>query len=145
MSNLPAITSGQKAYVDTNIFIYYIETDGPAKTRIMEFFTAAKIADTRLVTSEITLAECMLQPARNKNRALIEKYELLLEDDENVELVPLSGAVTKLAALKAGDFGLKLIDSIHLVSAFQSGCDFFLTNDDSFKSSPSLQVIHIAR
>ena len=75
---------------------------------------------------------------------MVQKYELLLEDSSLIEMVPLAGGLIKKAALSAGDFGLKLIDTIHFISAFAGDCDFFLTNDDAFKSSLDLTVIQIA-
>jgi predicted nucleic acid-binding protein len=93
MNELDTLTANSRIYVDTNIFIYFIETDGLHQQEVLAAFETADTSGARLVTSEITLAECIYQPARDNNAALIQKYELLLEDSANVETVPLAGGL----------------------------------------------------
>lgn len=127
-------------YVDTNIWIYFLEGHPDFAPRVRALFLAAQSSRARLCTSEITLAECLLKPARQQDMKKIEAYETLFRDAA-VEMLPLDGGLARRAALAGGALGLKLIDAIHYVSAREAGCRHFLTGDGRFKSTPSMTVV----
>jgi predicted nucleic acid-binding protein len=143
MAESPALTipAGATVYIDTNIFIYFIEATPGFFAKVRNLFLHIRDAGARIVTSEMTVAECVYKPARDGNQKHLRIYEALLEKSGDVGLIPLTGAVTKRAALIVGKLGLKLIDAIHYLSALEAGCTVFVTSDAAFKSGPNMQVV----
>jgi predicted nucleic acid-binding protein len=88
-----------------------------------------------LFTSEITVTECLVGAYKKKNTALIEKYEAFFKSvSEAVNIVPVDSHILWEVPKLAGDSNLKLVDSIHVMSAVFCGCDGFLTNDKAIGS-----------
>ncbi len=131
-------------YVDSNIFIYFVEGEDRLFAKANAFFAHIDIVGARLATSEMTLAECLYKPNFDQNALLIETYENLLESNDEVLKIELSGRLAKQAAIIGGRIGLKLMDAIHYVSALESGCDFLVTADTQFRSGPALTVLGIS-
>jgi predicted nucleic acid-binding protein len=143
MTEVPDLTSGSKVYVDSNMFIYLFEKkEGFAEHVVLRFSEVEKLGG-RLLTSELTVAECCYKPAGDGNALLLSTYEEFFEQSGEVELVSLSGSVVKRAALVGASLGLKLLDAIHYVSALDAGCTHFLTGDKAFKSSAGLRVVQL--
>jgi predicted nucleic acid-binding protein len=97
-----------------------------------------------IVTSELTLAECIFLPARVGDEKLVALYQNLLGKSGDIEMLLLSGAIVERAALAGGAIGLKLMDAIHSISAIEAGCHFFVTGDSAFRSGPSVSDSKVA-
>jgi predicted nucleic acid-binding protein len=134
--------SAARIYVDTNIWIYYLEAHPELWEAVDEIFAAADLAGATLFTSEITIAECLVKPARLGDEATVKLYQTFF-DEGGVVLTRLDGALARRAAISSGPLGLKLIDSIHYVSAREAGCTHMLTRDGRFKSDGELTVIGV--
>ena len=130
-------------YLDTNVLIYWIERPGPIADSVQSLLLELTANGARLVTSELTLAECLYKPARDGNRLLSDLYERALVDGGDIALLRLDGPVVVRAAKAGGALGLKLLDAIHFVSAMEAGAQIFLTADHAFQSTDDLQVIHV--
>ncbi len=133
---------GSRLYVDTNIWIYYIEANASFVQKVHDLFVSVEATASTLVTNEITVAECLYKPFTDDNLAAVQAYDRLFGSGE-IALVPLDGPLARQAALHGGKLGLKLIDAIHYVSALTSGCDHFITSDVRFRSCPILRVMTI--
>lgn len=129
-----------RIYVDTNIWIYYVEANPAFLPKVVAAFVKANDAQARLVTSELAIAECLLRPARQDDRTLVALYERFFAEGD-IEIVGLDGALARRAALSGGPLGLKLIDAIHYLSAREGNCGYFLTGDGRFKSGAGMTVI----
>jgi predicted nucleic acid-binding protein len=127
-------------YLDSNALIYAVEgvpgTAGPAKKLI------AFLRDRRgsMFTSEIALAEVWAPSKRQgawplpaKKRAYLD----LLLWSSAVTLVPVARNILIRTADLRKMMPLKLPDAVHLVSAIESNCRFFVTGDSDFKKMPS--------
>ena len=137
------IASSSVVYIDTNIFVYFVEATPNFFQQVKELFEHVATTGARLVTSEITLAECIYRPSQDHDAPLASVYEMLFEQSGEIDLVPLDGAIAKRAAAVGGSLGLKLIDAIHYMSALEAGCDFFVTSDSAFKSGPKMEVLRL--
>jgi predicted nucleic acid-binding protein len=138
------ISSASRVYVDSNIFIYFVELNPEYFVKAQELFNHIDVVGARLFTNEYTLAECIYQPSRDSNFSLVTKYESLFEKEGEVQLLSLDGALAKRASFAGGKLGLKLADAIHYISALEAGCDFFVTADTAFKSGPAMKVLRLA-
>ncbi len=135
-----SVGPGSAVYVDANIFIYFIEGNPLFVEPARAFLSQMDNVGARVITNEITIAECLHRPARGGNLEAIKAYERLFGGDE-IELIALDGALAKRAAMLGGALRLKLIDAIHYLSAMERGCEFFVTNDAQFRSGPKLRVL----
>jgi predicted nucleic acid-binding protein len=138
------ISEESRDYVDTNIFVYFLESLPGFFDAARSFFAHSDAVGARLFTSEFTLAEWLYQPSRDNDLPLVSEHELLIEQSGDVELIALDGALARRAARRGGKFGLKLADAIHFVSALEAGGDFFVTADTAFKSGPAMKVLRLA-
>ena len=138
------LTASSVVYIDTNIFIYFVEATPKFHLKALAIFEHIARLGATIKTSEITLAECLYHPAQTGNTKLISIYEALFENSGGIELIALSGELAKRAAIKGGLLGLKLVDAIHYISALEAGCDYFITSDARFRSGPKLKVILIS-
>ena len=115
MTDLTDLVTGGKVYIDSNMFIYQFEKlEGFAGRAAMRFSDVEKQGG-RLLTSELTIAECCYKPADDGNALLLSAYQEFFEQSGEVELVLLSGSVVKRAALIGASMGLKLLDAIHYI------------------------------
>jgi predicted nucleic acid-binding protein len=138
------IVKGSLVYLDSNIFIYFIETAPGFHPLVKDVFAHVASVGAIVLTNELTLAECIYQPSRDEDQELVLLYEGLLEKSGDVGLLELDGALVKRAALNGGALGLKLFDAIHFVSALEAGCHIFVTADAAFKSGPAMKVLRLA-
>jgi predicted nucleic acid-binding protein len=124
-----------RLYLDTNIFIYFMEENAHFADRVARVFELCEAYNIELFTSEITVTECLVGAYKKKNTALIEKYEAFFKSvSEAVNIVPVDSHILWEVPKLAGDSNLKLVDSIHVMSAVFCGCDGFLTNDKAIGS-----------
>lgn len=128
-------------YLDTNFFIKAVEgtkeTAAPAK-KLIEILRQrpAGVA----VTSEITFAE-VLAPSRRADAlspAIKRRVYLdLLLWSKFIGLIPVSRSILIETANLRVAAPLKLPDAVHLTSAIQSGCRFFVSTDKDFSRLPA--------
>ena len=131
-----------RIYVDTNIWIYFLEGHPTFAPKVRALFVAADTSSCLLSTSEMTIAECLVKPARDGDGRKIAAYDALFGNGA-IEILPLDGALARRAAICSGALGLKLLDAIHYVSAREAECRYFLTADGRFKSGAEMTVIGI--
>ena len=81
------IAGASVVYIDTNIFVYFVEAAPDFFEKVKELFEHVAAAGARLVTSEITLAECIYRPSQENDAALVSVYEMLFEQSGEVDLV----------------------------------------------------------
>jgi predicted nucleic acid-binding protein len=138
-----AISSARRIYLDANIVIYFFE--GAEETRIpaRRLFTYANDYDIRLVTSEVTIGECLFGVYKKQRLELGPKYSALFDDADAIELIPVERETFAQAAEIGAPNNLKFVDAIHVATALAEGCNVFVTNDQGIKSTPDLTVVYL--
>jgi predicted nucleic acid-binding protein len=116
-------------YIDTNIFISMIECEDPFSSSLRDFFTSLESNNQVLVTSELTLAECLIGAFKKSSDELVNIYTTLLQESDILQIVPVSRDILKSAALYSAKNNIKLPDSIHIVTAIGTDCTVFFSND----------------
>jgi len=143
MSKAPAIRAS-RAYFDTNSIIYFIETPAEPQAKVAELWYGLIEQNASLVTSEITVAECLYGAFKRQSPLLDSSYHRLFFEEGAFDLHFL-GLDTPIEAARLGaDLGLKLIDAVHFQAATAKKCDIFVTNDRRFRSSHGVRVIQIS-
>lgn len=127
-------------YLDTNVFVHAVEgtAEAAAPARDLIAFLRERPAGCA-VTSEITFAEVLAPPIRHdalkldiKRRAYLD----LLLWSKFITLVPVSREILIDTADLRVVTRLKLPDAIHLRSAIQARCRFFVSDDRDFARMP---------
>lgn len=134
-------SSARKIYLDTNIFIYFIEDRGRYGEAAADLMT--QLADRGIphISSQMAYAESLHGAVRQGNAALAEVYRELFHDPASAFLRPVTKDILESAASLAAELGMKLIDAIHVAMALAEDCDTFLTNDNGIRTPGSMSKI----
>jgi predicted nucleic acid-binding protein len=133
-------TLGRRFYLDANFFIYVLEESEPWAEAARRILIALDRAECEAVTSELSLAECLVKPLELGHTDIAEAYLDFLRDRPFLTVVPVSREVLIEAARLRAHSRIKLPDAIHGATALQGGCASFLTNDDRL-SIPGMRMI----
>lgn len=133
------IPSSAVVYVDTAIVIYSVEFNPDYWQLLQPLWAKLQANEITIVSSELTLMECLVVPLRNGNTLLIDTYEQLLSSQ--VSLVPISQTILKNAAQLRATTSLRTPDAIHAATSLSEGCTLFLTNDSGFRNVLNLSVV----
>lgn len=137
-------TVGQKPYLDANLFIYALENLQPWSSLANGIFRALEAGEFSAVTSELTIAECLVKPMKLGRNDLVQAYLGFMRDRPFLELVPIDRDILLEAARRRADSSLTLPDAIHVATSFQSGCDSFLSNDKRLATVPGLTTLPLS-
>jgi predicted nucleic acid-binding protein len=140
MGSLADLT-GQRVYLDANVFIYALENLPPCNQAAAAILRAIEEGALAGVTSELTLAECLVKPLQTGNDESVQVYEQSIRPRQHLTVVPVSREVLIGAARIRAGSAAKLADAIHLATDRAQGCDVFLTNDQRLRSLPSLNCL----
>lgn len=136
--------NGDHVYLDSNIVITMLEYTAPLNRAQKRFIDALETGQVTGVSSQLTLAECLVKPMRESNEQAIEAVLQFLEDQEYVELLPVSRDILVKAAGLRAVAGTKLPDAIHLASAVVAGCQAFLSDDKGIRMPASMARVGFA-
>ncbi|MDX8440308.1 type II toxin-antitoxin system VapC family toxin [Mesorhizobium australafricanum] len=129
-----------RLYVDTNIFIYAFENNDALARKLLQLVSLNEGRKQPFIaTSEIVLAELMVDPLKKGNASLIELYDNISIGNAFISI----GTVTReilwhAAQLRSKFVSLRLPDAIHLSTAMHFGCAQFLTADVRLKGAYSV-------
>ena len=132
-------TLGRKLYLDANFFIYVLEGSEPWAKPARSVSQALDRGECSAVTSELSLAECLVKPMASGRTEFIETYLAMFRDHRSLSLVPITRDLLIDAARLRALSRIKLPDAIHAATALRSGCASFLTNDDRL-SIPGIRM-----
>ena len=122
----------ERLYVDANIFIRLFEGNDELATALAALFLTENAfgSEPFLATSELTLAEVLVTPYREKNDRLIRVYDNWTVSNSYLEVGPIDRQVLWYAALARAKYrSLRLPDAIHLSTAMGMRCSHFLSAD----------------
>jgi predicted nucleic acid-binding protein len=131
---------GDKVYLDTNFFIYVLEEVEPWVGLAKRILAALDEGTCSGVTSELSLAECLVKPLELGQADIVQTYQMFLQERRFFSVVPVSRELLVGAARLRSISRIKLPDAIHAATALHLGCTSFLTNDDRLKI-PSIRVL----
>jgi predicted nucleic acid-binding protein len=136
-----ALKGIQRLGVDTAPYIYYVENHPTYANKVDAIFQVVEAQSIEIKTSAITLTETLMKPIQASDQPLIDTYHELLTETDYVELVSITPELAEKAAHLRARYNLRTPDALHLVTAIESGCDAFLTNDLGLKRVTELRVL----
>jgi predicted nucleic acid-binding protein len=134
------VATGPLYYLDTNVLIAAVEGTGRISDSQLKFFADIDTGTIKALTSELSLAECLVKPFADKNADLIEAFLLFLDGRPNFPLVPVIREVLVEAARLRSEMNLRLPDAIHIATAQMTGSTVFMTNDRGIKVPSGMRV-----
>lgn len=117
-----------KVFLDTNIFIYFIEDEGRLGRLAFELFEKLSMRRDEVLTSALTLGEILAQPVAAERPDLVHRYEAAL-NSTGVRLLSFDRAAAREYARVRKDRSIRAPDALQLSVAANAGCDLFVTND----------------
>lgn len=124
-----------RLYLDTNIFIALGEGTDAISALLFDLIARQMPEERFLFTSELSLAELLVHPYRERNEELISLYDNWITSGGWLTAGPVNRSVLLSAALIRAQYGsIKLPDAIHLSTAIGFECTHFLTADKRLPS-----------
>jgi predicted nucleic acid-binding protein len=131
-------------FLDTCIFIYFIEEDSRYIKSVSKIFQSISDGHLTAVTSGITLLETLVVPLRVNDKTIAKRYEQFLCNSKGLTMVNLDRDLLKYASYLRAHFNVKTPDALQMAAAQQQNCNVFLTNDRRLPSISGLQVTQLS-
>jgi predicted nucleic acid-binding protein len=130
-------------FLDTAPIIYYVENNPRYFPIVEPLFSRIDKGLLNVVTSPITLAECLIFPYKTHSLLLEKIFYELITQGENTLFIPTNEIIAKQAAQLRSQYNLSLTDALQIASAIIAKCDGFLTNDLDLKRVQEINIIVI--
>jgi predicted nucleic acid-binding protein len=134
------VATHPRYYLDTNIVISVVEAAGRLGETQIQFVSGVDGAAIEALTSELTLAECLVKPFADRNVTVVEAYLLFLNGRRNFPVLPIDRHILTVAARLRTELGVKLPDAIHIATAQSAACTVFLTNDRGIRLPEGMKL-----
>jgi predicted nucleic acid-binding protein len=134
---------GQRAYFDSNIFIYLMEGFAGFEDVLADIRQSILNREADVLSSELSLCEVLVAPFRASNAELAKTYRNFLETSGAFQLVPTSREIYVSASFLRAEARLKTADAIHVATAVQAGCTVFVSNDLDIRLPKGLRHIKL--
>lgn len=134
---------GKRVYIDTNIFVYFLEQHERYFDTVVPFFQLFDDGLSLAYTGDAVVAETLYKPYRMDDVVRVSEFKSFFGNDEFITVLPHTTKIFELAAELSPKRGMKLIDALHYATAVIAGCTFILTNDAGFTSSGEVEVIYL--
>lgn len=129
--------------LDTMCFIYHFEANPEYLPFTHTLFALIEKGEIKASTSTLTLAEVLVKPFEQGNRAAVEDYRYALTNFPNLDLREVSAEIAVEAALYKARYGIGLPDAIQVATGVAQGCQAFITNDLILKRIQDTEVLVI--
>lgn len=131
----------RKIYLDTSVFIYFIERHPNYYDLCDEIFGDIEEGRIEAATSTLTLTEILVQPYRLKKEELVLKFYSLFTTYPNLKWIQLTLDISDLAAKIRAEHNLKTPDAIQIASALSCGATGFVCNDKAFRKARNIEFL----
>lgn len=136
--------TGHSVYIDANIFIYFLDGNEPFSSMVLPFLEAVINGDIIGYTGDAVIAEVMVYPYKKGNLATIERFKAFFAQENFLSILSHDARAFDFASQLSGTKGMKLVDSLHMATAIQAGCSYFITHDKGIKAVDKIQIIQLS-
>ena len=127
--------------IDTPLFIYHLEANAKYKDLTQKSFSSMENGSWQGITSTITLIGINVHPWRIGREDVARKYETLLMNFPNLEVVDIDRDIARVAAQLRARFEIRPPDALQVAASLVAGAQGFLTNDSRLSILKSLVEI----
>lgn len=130
----------KRVYIDTNVFIYLLEDTGDVGRVAEALFSHLRARAVPIVCSSLVYGECLTGARKGKNEVLADIYKTIFLGENAPDIIMPTVPIVERAATISAEYGLKLIDAIHVATAVETACTLFISNDGGIRVPPSLSL-----
>lgn len=141
MTLADALATTTLLFLDTAPVIYFVEEHPHYLPLVETIFDRADSGELRLITSPVTLAECLVLPLRRHQDEIVRAFTEVITNGPQTHMHSIDHRIAFQAAVLRADHNLSLLDALQAAVAMAAGCDAFLTNDPALKRVDSLRVL----
>ena len=128
-------------FVDTCVFIYYLEHHPDYYEVVMDFFAACYQQRKIFTTSVITVEEYSIVPYRQSDYATLDTFHRFVTDTD-IRVIEINRRIADHAArIRASYPAFKAMDALQLATAVEQNCDLFLTNDKQLRQFRDIRCV----
>ncbi len=131
----------QRVYIETAPFIYYAENRVGYVEKMKAVFKQIMDNNISVITSTITLSECLTKPLKVQNWVLVKEYEALLRHSSNIYMVSVDAEISRKSADIRAQYNLHTPDAIHIATGIYTNCQILLSNDMAFKRISNISTL----
>ena len=126
-------------FLDTCPVIYFVEQPPVWGPKASARLAVLRAAGEQLAVSDLVRMECLVGPLKSGDATVLASYQAFFTAP-GVQVLPMAAAVYDRAASIRATHGFKPLDSLHLATAVEHGCQLFLTNDARLSRFPDIPV-----
>ena len=123
------LTKAGAAGIDTPVFIYHLEAHPHYAPVTQTIFSSLEARKWQGITSTIMLMEINVHPWQAGREDIARKYEALLVNFPNLDIVDIDRDIARLAAQLRARFNVRPADALQVAASLSHGAKLFLTND----------------
>ena len=138
------LPQGAQVALDTNVFIYYIESNPEYLGALVPLFRRIDEGGVVVHVSAITLTELLIKPIRQNRTELADEYREYLIDSKNVVFHELDQVLADQAGVLGGRYGLRTPDAIICATALRANCAYMITNDGKFDLVEGIRTLKVS-
>ena len=136
-----ALDNVQRLFLDTAPAIYFLERHPVYFSRMEAVFRIRRERKIVIVTSPVTLAECLVHPIRLGLAEQSKSYRELILHGVGTEFHEIGPEVAERAARLRATHSIPLMDALQLGMAVAADCHAFLTNDRRLSKLAEIPVL----
>ena len=140
---LLARLGAQRVYLDSNVFIYFLDRNPVYFPLVAPLLAAIDGGDIIGVTGDAAVAEVMVRPYQTGDPTLVAGIKSFFGTAGFLSVRSHDAAAFDLAAQLRARHGMKFIDALHVATAIGAECRFLITNDGDFRSQVAIEVISL--
>ncbi|MCL5998375.1 MAG: type II toxin-antitoxin system VapC family toxin [Chloroflexi bacterium] len=141
MRAIDALPQGTLAFLDTAPLVYFVERVSPFFSITEAIFQRIDTGEIRVVTSPVTLAECLVVPLRKGDTKLQHLFVDFITAGPNTAFVEINATIAHTVADLRARYNLALSDSFQIAVALSTRCNAFLTNDTRLQRVAEIRVL----
>lgn len=141
---MDAVRHGDRIFLDTSPVNYFLEGHPKYIHPMGAFFRSSREVNATLVTSPVTLAECLVHPIKNELPKVAEEYKRLLLTGAGVEFHSIGKEAAEHAANLRASHVITMADALQIGVVLASHCNRFLTNDKRLSRITDIEVLLVA-
>lgn len=137
-----AISAFSIVGLDTAVFIYHFEANPTYLSLTRELLSGIEVGARKGLTSTITLMEIIVKPYTLGRTDVARKYEAMLVNFPNLDIVDLDRDVIRQAARLRAAYRVRPPNALQVGACLHEGAEAFVTNDKSLvRMQDRLKVI----
>lgn len=135
------LQSVRNMYIDTALFIYFVENHPTYAQKTHDLFSLTQQMRIENNTSTLTITEVLVKPMQLGDLPVMNAYKTLLYETNIVHVHTITSDIAESAAAMRVRYTIRTPDALHIATALHTQCDMFVTNDYQLTRIKELRVV----